>query len=272
MQKKPAFLPMHYIVILCTFLFPLAITKPVNHIGVTVSEYFKSSKNEIVTPAADAPIVDTATERTSRLDTIQFHTKQKRNSREIRECPSYYIWVASECRHQIHPQRYLNRCIWNGLPTNPARIPLAVMTFLGNCEPDEFCVEGGSASSKRAFCVSGDDLMQWIISNSPKNIVAPAPQVGLPSTSKGASQYSLDALLTGSNTLQTINATSLRIQAQKRVNVHGNFVTQTLPGGTVECTNCASVSLDPVPDGTQSISVDLVVEEVATLHLGSIKP
>ncbi len=64
------------------------------------------------------------------------------------------------------------------------------------------------------------------------------------------------------------------MEAQKSVNVHGHVQWQTLPGGLGQCVDCDSLGVDPVPDGTQTIALKLVMMPgtVGKLFLGSWIP
>lgn len=101
-----------------------------------------------------------------------------------------------------------------------------------------------------------------------------ASQAGLPATGAGSSQYALEAILSAPDLHTSVNASSFKIQAQRSRNVHGHVGWQTLPGGSSQCTHCSSLEIDPVPDGTQSIALDIVMAagaKVGTLLLGSVR-
>ena len=82
------------------------------------------------------------------------------------------------------------------------------------------------------------------------------------------------AILTDADTRQSLTAPSLLLQAQKVTNVHGNLVWKTLPGGLASCGACASLSVDPVPEGTQGMAVEVMFVAAASagnLFLGAIE-
>ena len=100
-----------------------------------------------------------------------------------------------------------------------------------------------------------------------------ASQAGLPATGVGSSQYALEAILSAPDLHTSVKASSFRIRAQRSQNVHGHVDWQTLPGGLSQCTDCSSLEINPVPDGTQSIALDIVMAagvKAGTLLLGSI--
>ena len=108
-----------------------------------------------------------------------------------------------------------------------------------------------------AFCISGHDfflLAQKKVSE--ENAVGSAA-VGVPATSQ--TSYAVEALLTVGNGQNSTFASSLDIQAQKRTTAHGALLWQPLDNGTNQCTDCASVGLNAVPDGTQRFSVIAVL-------------
>ena len=138
--------------------------------------------------------------------------------------------------------------------------------------------------NEEAFCVKTEDFANFAAVQTEqqqageesargrlRDLHATASQLGLPSTGVGSSRYVLEAVLTGLDTRQTLNASLLRIQAQKAVNIHGHFVRQTLPGGMRTCQNCASLSIKLVPDGIQSVAVDAFFEaqKAGTLYVSS---
>ncbi|MCJ1241529.1 hypothetical protein MMC14_009534 [Varicellaria rhodocarpa] len=99
-----------------------------------------------------------------------------------------------------------------------------------------------------------------------------SPGIGIPLRRIGSSHYAIEAILTGPNFHTSSNASSLKLQAQRLQNFHGKWNTQMLPGSS-QCTDCSSLSVDPVPDGTQSFTLEVVMAvgtTVGTLLLGSI--
>ena len=97
-------------------------------------------------------------------------------------------------------------------------------------------------------------------------------QVGIPLRRIGSSHYAVEAILTSLDFHTSTNASSLKLQAQRAQNVQGHWNEQTLPGSS-QCTNCSSLSVDPVPDGTQSFTLEVVMAvgtTVGSILLGSI--
>ena len=202
---------------------------------------------------------------------------QKRARRAVTGCPSGYSVQYSVCRPAIDSRAYRIMCNINLRPLRGTSSPWTA-SVLGSCQEHEICVSAtveGPPRRDTAFCVDLDDMVNYMIDSNNKNrpVSYGASQVGLPSAGS-VSSYALEAVLTDSDTRLSLNASSLRVQAQKAVNVHGRIQHQTLPGGMGFCTNCARVSVDPVPEGTQSVLVDMVLEtrtQVGNLFLGALE-
>ena len=129
---------------------------------------------------------------------------------------------------------------------------------------------------RRAYCVSESDFYQLSLPEaglaiSQRGSVSfSASMVGLPSRS---AHSTLEVLILDSLEQTTLNASSLRIQAQRVTNVKGHPSAQTLPGGLNECTDCSSIGLDSVPDGTEGITLDIIMKtrvNEGKLLIGSI--
>ena len=88
-------------------------------------------------------------------------------------------------------------------------------------------------------------------------------------------RYTLEAIVTGMDYYRFVNATVLAIEAQKSQLRNGHTLWQTIPGGSVQCEDCASVDMLAVPEGTERFKVyaalpQSVVEGV--LHLAAWHP
>ena len=113
-----------------------------------------------------------------------------------------------------------------------------------------------------AWCVSIVDIANYYVHRQPDGtqIDVPASQVGLP-TSGSTSGYTLETLVTSTDSLQSINASMLAVTAQKSQMVNGHQLWQTLPDGRVQCEDCATIGIASVPEGTERFSVDLKLPE-----------
>ena len=206
------------------------------------------------------------------------HYIQKRANRPVTGCPPGYSAEYSHCQAGRSSRAYLIMCTINFPPRQGENRPWRTLVT-GECLYHEICIwttVEGPPRADTAFCVALDTMVQFTIDTRDKNIAvsAGASQVGLPSLGRSSSQFALEAVLTGLDTGLSLNVSSLRVQAQKAINVHGHIVYQTLPGGMGFCTNCAEVSVDPVPQGTQKVTVDMILEtgtQVGSLFLGAFE-
>ena len=107
--------------------------------------------------------------------------------------------------------------------------------------------------------------------------------VGLPGPSgggrggggQGQGQYALEVIVTSSDKSASLNASMLRVQAQKAGAVNGHPGKYTLPGGLGECSDCSHVGIDAVPEGTENVALDVIMPTdggvtSGCLFLGSI--
>ena len=127
--------------------------------------------------------------------------------------------------------------------------------------------------SLRAWCVSIVDLVNFyaIREHGSTNKNIPASQVGLP-TLGSTSGYTLEAIVTGTNSHQSVNASILSVTAQKPHMINGHQVWQTLPSGRVQCEDCATIGITTIPEGTERFSVDVALPEAAikgVVHLAA---
>ena len=105
-----------------------------------------------------------------------------------------------------------------------------------------------------AFCISGHDFFLYAQKEVEAAKTFGSASLGIPTT--GQTSYAVEALLTTNDMEKSTFAASLSIQAQKRTTVHDTPVWQPLNGGSNRCNNCASISLNGVPNGTQRFSID----------------
>ena len=208
----------------------------------------------------------------------------------VNVCPSGYSFDTSYCLVD-RPLQWLIRCILTDLSTESEDRPIWIGKS-GSCYEGELCVQVPSLVEENhvfregittsAFCINLEqdysrypiDTTEGSGQTSDAEVSAGASQVGLPSSSLDSSRYALEAILTDTHTEHLLNASSLRVSAQKAINVHGHILWQTLPGGLSSCTDCANLSVDPVPDGTQAVAVELMLQPGVTagnLFLGSFE-
>ena len=203
------------------------------------------------------------------------HKQEKRVIRQYpaRLCPPGWETVNSWCDYAHGPQAYQLTCK-HSLIEN-------VNVEEGRCNNDEMCFDyikydQDQVTLRRAYCVSEWDFYQLSL-----------PDTGLASSQRGTAYFSastlrmpswdahktLEVILVDSQERNTLNAASLRIQAQRLSNVNGHPSAQTLPGGLNECTDCSSIGLDSVPDGTEGFTLDIIMKTKVNegkLLIGSI--
>ena len=113
-----------------------------------------------------------------------------------------------------------------------------------------------------AFCIDLGSFMKFaqVVLNPSEMTDNTKASIGSGSGSDPASPlnslYSVEAVMTGTDSHQTLYASSIDIQAQKYNLVHDIPLWQTLEGGASQCSDCASVGIDRLPYGTQRISVN----------------
>ena len=194
--------------------------------------------------------------------------------RALNSCPTGWTFVRSYCKQWESPRAYFVQCLpYEGISQPWAR------GITGSCAPNELCMDSeiGGSFQDAALCISQDAFYKKAFTkmNESPSVSVAASEAGLPSNGLHSSQYALEALLTSSDTQLLINASSMRLQAKKSVNIHGWDMWFPLPGGSSQCTNCGSISVDAVPDGTQMIAVDVILEAgtgAGNIFLGSWVP
>ena len=192
-------------------------------------------------------------------------------SRALRTCPNGQRFVNSYCQDDINPQAYTMMC--RLLIPGPVQFGYND----GTCAPDEFCIEGWKRLDNHleAFCINKEDIIRWSSDQFDKigRFRATTADLGL-LTLGSLGDILLDLVLQDVDLITRIDAANLQLQAQKFVNVRGQPMYQTLPGGVAQCNNCSSVGLYPIPPGTQSVSVDVTLLDIAkkaTLWIGSVE-
>ena len=268
-----------------SYLFPISLSLLVNSFALASIESSIQSNDKIRTRLSNIPTTpDTESDVSSRTET-RHHiasfppTKRGGIAREVRDCPAGFDYQESLCNRYKNLGNYAVWCRKDATPM-PEGYPIGQSyIFTGACHAGEVCVDNSSDDYDPfvafvAFCLSDTNWELYPISKTtlPWHMITGSSVIGLPPTNAGAQGYAVEAQLTDTSKQQSINASSLRIQAQSPLNVHGNWVLKTLPGGTASCTDCDRISIHPVPDGTQSITVDLVSEVVGNLFLSSFVP
>lgn len=180
-------------------------------------------------------------------------------SRPVYKCPLLYIAVRSKCAREISPQSYTTQCILMG-----GRVFDDQMRIGGSCESHEICVDGVQHPHpapgelvETAYCVSTENFVRIRKDQTTQETPSSTIDGGLIASylSLTANSHVIEALMTGLDSHRSVFASKLRIEAQSLTMVSNVRVWRSLVGGTVQCSNCSSLGIFPVPGGTQRIYV-----------------
>ena len=205
---------------------------------------------------------------------LAFDSNVKRApSRSVRTCPISQSFVSSYCRDQTNARAYTVMCKLIGLE------PLQIVYYDSECASDEFCIDSTDWKNLghllEAFCIKQEDIVRWSADQAGKiqRYRALAGEIGLPSVGS-LSDILINVAIQDDDFMARVNALSIKVLAQKIVAKGGQVVYQTLQGGTIQCYDCSSVGLYPIPRGTQSVRVDTILAKGtknASLWIGSIE-
>ena len=151
----------------------------------------------------------------------------------------------------------------------------------GECEDTEFCVDGklravsatlsGDPVVRRtAFCVDIANFLSFAMHLNNEE-TGGAVQAGF--HAEVGKQYSVEAILTSSDSRTLMEAQSMEIQAQKADRIGTVETWRTLNAGDSQCRHCATVGILNVPAGTQRIMAHVeVMPEVVEglLYIASV--
>ena len=279
----------HTLVFLAILAQVFALATPLREDLPTLLQHSSPVDHTVPTSPFDIRITDTAgNDLSKQIDIIHHrsllstnHRHEKRARWRTIPAPAGLELIDSYCRRSISLEAYELRC------RNPT--DRSFVSVHGTCPPGEVCFQissldqpGTEERRYKAMCVSRHGFT-YLHPDSPSSSSSSstdgesenvgASQVGLPATGVGSSQYALEAILSAPDLHTSVKASSFKIRAQKSRNVHGHVGWQTLPGGLSQCTDCSSLGIDPVPDGTQNIALDIVMAagvKAGTLMLGSV--
>lgn len=194
----------------------------------------------------------------------------KRASRPLRSCPNPGLphFQGSFCLRTVSAAAYAISC------TND-RTGLWGRAS-GECEESEICIDGSHPEPHIAYCVSKNDFVEMAIERTKTKKGGSAVEVAS-GVSPGMPQagYALEAVMTGLDHKTSVFTQSLNMQAQTLDVDKNTRVWRTLDRGTSQCTDCSSLSIEPLPIGTQRVKVDVVLKAataVGLLYLASVAP
>ncbi|KAL9575979.1 MAG: hypothetical protein Q9212_007502, partial [Teloschistes hypoglaucus] len=189
-------------------------------------------------------------------DTAGSRLSKRDVSRPIRACPRDRDFVLSWC-NRLQSVRQ-----WSVMCRSQDRDPRARSVYRGECGQHEICMDGRSVAShgshgplsnhaSTAYCVSQQNFVS--IATLLDNGKATGASVQSAFHPAEKQQYSVGAVLARQGSETPLEVQSLEIQAQTS-DLIGNVETwRTLNAGDSQCSNCASLGLLEVPEGTRRI-------------------
>ena len=227
-----------------------------------MSYIFRISSNSSIVKSTENDISNGVTFFYLQQAPVSKHSKRTM-SRPIRNCPPGHDFLWSLC------SRFHGLEQWSLVCRPQQGVPHGNGLHWGKCRPDEICIEGRSAVqavdresegyyASTAWCVGKDNFV-------------PLAKLLANGKSRGASvetgfhptvgqQYSVEAVLANSDSRTPLKAQSLEIQAQTADTVGSVQAWRTLNAGDNQCSDCASVGILGVPEGTQRIKAHVEVK------------
>jgi hypothetical protein len=194
--------------------------------------------------------------------------QQKRaltRSHPAKICPAGTDFLESMCTafYYRDVRQYQTRCV--------NQITHELMYHRGHCASNQYCMDSwgdlghppptfADVHRPQAWCVGQENFIRLALQQVGTDKHIDALHVGLPLGGKGASQYALEAILTSPDGQGAEKASKMTLQAMRSRNVHGRLLDVPFENGSIECSNCERVFVDPVPEGTTVISLDVVTK------------
>ena len=186
--------------------------------------------------------------------------RKQASSRPINECPHNLEFLGSRCIRSHNARAYSILC------SATPNIEGGRSIRWGSCNSNEICSDGRARirngvedyTAIVAWCVSQENFVNIAMANGSSRTSPSAVQAAFHAVDM--KQYSVEVLLTSSDSQEAIEAQYLDIQAQA-ADVVGNVkLWRTLNGGEMECSNCASVGIMFLPTQTQRIRAHVHLE------------
>lgn len=194
--------------------------------------------------------------------------QQKRaltRSHPAKICPAGTDFLESICTafYYHNVRQYQTRCV--------NQITHDLMYHRGRCASNQYCVDSwgdlghppptfANVHRPQAWCVGQENFIRLALQQVGTDKHIDALHVGLPLGGKGASQYALEAILTSPAGQGAEKASKMTLQAMRSRNVHGHILDVPLANGSIDCSDCDRVFVDPVPEGTTVVSLDVVTK------------
>lgn len=199
-------------------------------------------------------------------------SKHKRDmSRAQNICPAGRTFLWSRCFRARGAQAYGIVC--QSQDPEPIR-----SLFAGSCEANEICTDGRpdyrfqeqGHADQTAWCVSHLNFVRVVMGMGAGKDSATLTTEFHPSH---ASDYTVEAILTDLDGRVLVDAEDMAIRAQASKTIGNVESWGTLVGGDDRCTNCSTVELFTVPNGTKRIKVRVELQpgvERALLYLATL--
>ena len=175
-------------------------------------------------------------------------------------CLGSYLLVQAECEHSISPRAFKRIC------ENPATRDVVTETL--ECKSNEKCFDRVLFDNSvwypegfrfTASCINDEDFMYVFKEGveKPETLFVNHPIYQFFKNDASATE----AIVTSLDGNDSLLATSLSITAQESSTMYNVQLWGSLPNGRRQCTNCASISLWPLPDATQRLRLDVKLPE-----------
>lgn len=180
-------------------------------------------------------------------------------------CPAGTDFLESICTafFSRDVRQYQTRCV------HPITYDLTY--YRGRCASNQYCVGSwgdlgfppptfADVHRPQAWCVGQENFISLALQQVGTDKHIGAFEVGLPLGGKGASQYALEAILMSPDGQVAEKASEMTLRAMRSRNVHGHHLDVPLANGSIGCSDCDRVFVDPVPEGTTVVSLDVVTK------------
>ena len=179
--------------------------------------------------------------------------RKRDTSRPQNTCPGDLIFLRSRCVRSQGAQA------WSATCKSPETGAQSIIS--GECDPHEICVDGRMMPSTQvqglitsiAWCVGQDTFVRIAMRSDARQTASSKIRTGFHPTQ--ANSYTVEAILTGLDRRQLVEAKHLEIEAQASRPIGNVLAWGTLIDGVDECDNCSTAEIMTVPTGTKRIAV-----------------
>ncbi|MCJ1376046.1 hypothetical protein MMC20_007284 [Loxospora ochrophaea] len=214
---------------------------------------------------------DAANDPSSNLTLLYQQTHNTIQKREetikVNNCLVGQSFMGSHCLRDTSPRAYTIYCYQR---------PRYVFKGTGQCPEDKVCYDGIYTQNVwMAYCISPNKY--GIIPKSrAKTYITKTSTVRIrtglrPSIGRN---MAVEVVLGSDDLNASLFADTLQIEAQSVNELFGAESYHTLPGGIKTCSNCSSVLIQPIPEGTRDIKVSAMLPSgvQGNYYMGLISP